>query len=738
MSIRESDLPTRQTADDPTSSFVFPGDPVKSIAWLERKRKAAVEVRPDWRPKLNLAFFFGLQFLRREDFLRGKKSTFRPNLTRRNRPVRVAVNRLAAIIEHAVGSLTSNSLVPEVRPNTTNDDDVSAARAGTAILLHEHDRIDGLTLTQDALFWSIITGWAYDFCTWDASAGPVLPLTSPDGTDIQLPLGDISREIVPPFEIAVDPSGRREDLTDARYFVRSIALTKEEVWERYGRLPTGASTTQTVSDELSFFLELGDALGRPIDRFRDFANRLVIHQLWHLPSRAAPNGLVATYSGQTVLDGFEDGEWAPFPYEHGRLPITQLSFFPGLIRREGRTWTDDLVSMQADYNDSRSRVATIRRVMTPFLVTGHNTVDKNKLSNRVQVIEVKPTTTLPPNFQLPDGRWATTFERGMERAENEMDARAGTGGAGGISGPQATSGLSAAALLALQEQSSRPLVVPAVRIARYLKRSWWQHLQLVRQFWTFPRIVATLSEESGRTEVRRFIGAELRHELDVHVSAEAALPRSKAARVQLATELLDRELIDPTTYFRFIDIAEFGVLSRTYNRAVAQANRENERLITGNQVPVRARHIHASHISAHTDLTMSREYEEASVEVQAVVDAHIQAHEEAMALAAAGLAQAQIDAQLDPARAAMVAALSPLTPPQSTAGQTVPPPANPAILGAITGGNLGGGGENPAQRRGSLATSLRSLAGPGAPGQPFQASGDRDNPIDLRGTQLGP
>jgi hypothetical protein len=711
-----SDAPV--SSPNPRSFPIPPADPRNPgqvISWLEDRYRKGLEVRPDWRPKLNLSYFFGAQYVKRETFLRSSRTVTTRRAKRRNRPVRVTANRLASLVEHAVGMFSP--LLPETRPNSNNEDDQSAARAGTRITLHEAARVDWESISMEARFWAIICGWAYDFVAWDAS------------------LTQITHEPLPPYEVVIDPNSRRPDLSDARWGCRAIALTRDEAWERWGVDLSPSSGVQTLSDELSFVIELADSIGMSFERYRDYNNRVFVKQMWLRPSRAIPAGTVLTWCGNKLLEGIDPttGQYVPYPNvartSEGKLrhwlPFNQLNFFPGLIRREGRTWVDDEVSMQADYNDARSRFATIRRSLSPHMTYPMNSVDFSKVTTRIQGIPFNPSMPGTINLNLPDGRWATPLREALEWGASEMDQRAGlTEGGRGL---EVKSGLSAAAILALQEAANRPFSIPAQNLAAFTRNVWWQHLQLVRKYWTSERAVRVDSQESGRVEVSYFLGTDLTEELDIHVSAEAALPRSKAAKIQFITEALDKGLIkDPRVYFRAVDLPEFGVLADVYDKAASQAQRENDQLIQGQQVPVRGYHVHATHLTEHMDLAMTRAYDEADPAVKATIDAHMYVHEEALALQQQGLRAAQIDLALNPGNmdAAAAMSLSPLTantpgnvPPEAGAQPPIPPELL-ATLGAQMGGNTNGGGQNPAQPPGGMQTSMRALSGVGAPGEP--------------------
>ena len=154
---------------------------------------------------------------------------------------------------------------------------------------------------------------------------------------------------------------------------------------RSGKVPEGADSTEALSSEgstNSYSREPSTS-----DGARREGKFVAVSQLWLRPGRANPKGLVVTWAGQTLLE-----EPKPFPYTHGRLPFVPFNVLPAVGEgAAGRTWVSDLIAMQKDYNDARSREAAIRRVMTPKILAAKGQIDPQRLTSRVEVIDRKST-----------------------------------------------------------------------------------------------------------------------------------------------------------------------------------------------------------------------------------------------------------------------------------------------------------------------------------------------------------
>ena len=86
---------------------------------------------------------------------------------------------------------------------------------------------------------------------------------------------------------------------------------------------------------------------------------------------------------------------------------------------------DDLIPLQADYNDARSREAAIRRTLTPKLIGANGSVDTMRLSSRVEFLGYNPGMGDKPTLMIPDSGWMAQYESSMNRAQSEMSDRAG-------------------------------------------------------------------------------------------------------------------------------------------------------------------------------------------------------------------------------------------------------------------------------------------------------------------------
>ncbi len=599
---------------DALNPFVVPTDEKALLGWLEAKRVAGKGTVPDAQLRNNLAFVLGHQWIV-WDQSTSRYARASTNRKDPNAPVRITANKIGSLVERAIAKLTRSAPLPEARPVSDGEDDISTAKVATRILDHEMYRLKWDRFLTGFYFWPATLGWSYLHVSWDPKKGAKAGSMEIDGETQIAYQGEVNVEEVPAFEMSVDPNATH--MEDARWAVRSTSMTKEAVWERWGKMVESGEGGRSLADDV---YALADDAGTTKGA-KGKGDTVLVHQFWMRPGgRAQPKGMVITWAGTTILEGP-----MPFPYDHGKLPFIQWNLLPGLGSREGRTWVTDLIPLQVDYNDARSREATIRRVLTPKILAPTGSIDPNRVSSRVEIINYAPTGD-KPTFAIPDSGWMAQFEAGMNRADGEMGDRAGQQDVSAGKAP--TSSMPAAAILALQEADDTRLAISAKELAAGIMETGWHILQLVRQFWTEERVVRTWSE-SGDLEVQRFQGNEVAESLDIHVSAESALPKSKAARAQLAVELWQAGIItDPRLYIRLLDIPGTDFISEGLSKAAKQAVRENGKLRKGEQVVVQPFHNHLVHLEEHHNEMMERWYEEADEADPAKVafDAHTAAH----------------------------------------------------------------------------------------------------------------
>lgn len=462
--------------------------------------------------------------------------------------VMLTINKFAEKVDHFNAKLLKSNPQAECRPVSEEEDDIKSAVVGTRLLHAEGHRLKSSELVLPRTYvWVTPAGWAYQQTTWDDEAKQV------------------SLEIAPHNEVTFDPSTQYYDCERTRWVCRTTALTDRECWERYGRIPSEASKIRTLTEDLQRLASPNPTPG---------IAKMAVRQLWLRPGahRSLPRGLCVTWAGKTILDGP-----MPWPYTHQtHLPIVQFNCQPPMDTPLGRTPFSDIIDMQIDYNAARSVEADIRRRLVPLLLAVKGSIDPDLLAGLVHIVEYEQYG-VEPHYSVPNPNWMAQYEGPMNRADSEMGARVALGPAsvGDLAGT--SPGVTA---LTLQETAAEPLQHSSRELAAALGEQGWQHLMLIKEFWPDKRLVSTFSEQ-GRPITMYFERADLKDQLDVWVSVESALPRSKAGRAQLALELhkVNPEEFPFRRVIEMLELPPTDTLVSSYNRQAREAEWENDHMI---------------------------------------------------------------------------------------------------------------------------------------------------------------
>lgn len=598
---------TRGAAAD--KLFQVPTSDRDLIQWLTAKKDQGKPMMPYNQMKLNMAMVLGFQWVTWDHRMRAYR---RPTIDIQdpNTPVRISSNKIGGLVERTIAKLTKNVPEAEVRPVSDNDNDVDTARTATRILAHEQDRLDWNVWLQSALRWPTALGFGYAHPWWNPDGGDKIGQDEDSGETVME--GNVCLDIVAPFDLHVDPSAAT--MKEARWAVRTTCMTREAAWEKFGVALTGGGEARSLTHEVQALGSTGQV--DPAHPSEEWVN---VYQFWMIPCKAAPNGCVITWANQEIIE-----KKMKFPYDHGELPFTQCNLIPG-FSREGITWVTDLLPLQTDYNDTLSREATIRRQLTPKFIGAVGQVDPQRITSRVEVLQYMPGFGNPPHLEMPNGSWAAQFEMGMARDEKDMGDRAGMNEA---STGKAASTAPAASIMALQETDDTKMFLSATCLASFIKATGRQILLLCKQYWTEERTIRVWSDDNTLAAYR-YMGADIDEALDVNVSSESALPRSKAARAQLFLELAQRypDLVDAQVLMKLLDVPSTDLITRVLDEDTREQAREIGDMLKGEEPEVKPFHNHTIHLRVLNSFRKSLDYRKLPKDQQAIFDAHAAVHE---------------------------------------------------------------------------------------------------------------
>lgn len=657
------------------------------------------ELRDYW---LNHAFLRGHQWLY-ADTRSGQLEAIPRDPTR----VQATVNRLAPNTRTIISTLMQRELAFEVPPAAADDSHVRGARISETIaraVHHDHNWEN----MRERLYAAVWTGGTAAVCVdWDPDAGDIL---ADDTQGSPLREGTTYEECLNITEFVVEPGSR--DPERARWWIKAVTLPPKVVQGKFGleKEPPADATAG-----LSMFQKRMTAVDRGA---ADHNIRLTsVLTYYERPNPDCEKGKVVVVVDNQVV--FED-EW-PFPFTDClNLVVARETV------RDNR-WTGDTVltaarPLQTLLNVSWSSIAEHMKLAgNARLLVPASSIDFMKSATDLpgEMIpfndgaNIKPDYLSPP--QMPSW-WIDQPRRIIEQIDDIT-------GVHDISRGAAPANIeSGFGLTILAEQDATPLS----RLTRETSHVFGRLMTLVLKIY---------EDKTKGTQIKRrslvripgnapldvlWNGEDLKGQTTAIVPLDAILPRSRAAQMDIAKDMLAAGLIQSLE--DFIAVADLpgarDVLVVT-SPDVDRARRENSQFGLGRQSIPYPWDDHRVHIHEHNKYRKTVDFELLDDEEKQMIEDHIKAHE---TLAAEETGKARLRTETDPALgAAPTAEEGPIVAPLE-----LPPAQGPAAMpGAMPtaldeGPNLnnglpvaaqeaieGGFGEGPTPEQ--AASDIRSL-----------------------------
>jgi len=603
--------------------------------------------------------------------------------------VQATVNRLWPNTRTIVSTLMQRELSFEVPPNAADDSHVRGARLAETIaraVAHDHD----WEYLRENLYYAVWKGGTAAMCVdWDDTSVEILS----DDTQGTSPLGegDTYEEWLNITQFVVEPGTRNPET--ARWWIKSVALPPAEVKDMFpdewdeDELPPSDATAGLAPfhRKLMSYDRGGDS---------ELVDLTLVMTYYERPNNDNPEGKVCTVVDNKVV--FED-VW-PFPFTNKlNLVIVRETL------RENR-WTGDTIltaarPLQTLLNVSWSSIAEHMklagnaRLLVP-LSSIEMMQDLTDMPGDMvpynDSLSVRPEYLSPP--QMP-GWWIQQPDKISDEIDDIM-------GVHEISRGSAPANIeSGFGLTILAEKDNTPVN----RLTKETAHAFGKLMSLVLEIYEDKTMggakrTSTVSIPGNAPIDVRWSGKDLRGQTTAIVPADAILPRSRAAQMEVAKDMLAAGLIENVT--DFIAIADLpsarDVLAVT-SPDVDRARRENSHFGVGRQCLPYPWDKHDVHIAEHNKYRKTVDFDMLSDDDKKMIEEHIKAHE---VLAAEEVGSQRMKSELDPAlgmapNADEAPPIEPLAP--MSAPPPAPPPGQPGVNGlpleaqaALEGPGLGG------------------------------------------------
>lgn len=356
------------------------------------------EMELEWMQAL--AFFEGRQWYRINSQARNLAALQDPEEPNRY----ITVNKMRPLIDGVVGKLTQVSPDARAVPLSMNDKDMAAADEANFIAGHYTRKFDRETQTKERVRWACVTGTSFVKVWWNSKAEQVMPYFDMEGNVTgyrNIAIGDVEEEIVPCFNIYIDPHAQQDH--QVRWLIHASIKPLSWFVDNYGdagkKVKANAQTGQSAG-YVDAYLDgtSGSGMGwtQPTSARLYSADQrrhaAVVYEYWEKPTAQYSKGRYIVCTDDALLYA---GIW-PFD-KRDEFPFIPLRWQPRSGTPYGHSLGYDLCPLQLTYNRIYSRAVEqmekqkdyviierkSRIGADAFNVTGDDINDKNRQYRKV-------------------------------------------------------------------------------------------------------------------------------------------------------------------------------------------------------------------------------------------------------------------------------------------------------------------------------------------------------------------
>ncbi len=411
-----------------------------------------------------------------------------------------------------------------------------------------------------------------------------------------------------PFEIYPDPYAK--DFAKARWMIHSQFMDVEQVYEAWGvEVPPGK-----VEEVDPMRSELLRGMGStPV------LSGVTVNELWQKPSRRHPQGRYAVWCGNKQL--VQPG---PLPYQHKRLPFTQIGSVERPDSPHYMSPVKYLRSAQMELNKYHAQKIMSREAFANYKwwIPAELELERLPDDSPRQILRghsqngmLKPEILTPPG--MPDNNDGAMIEEQMMHIVGLREVSQG----------QVPGRVEAAkAIELLKESDADRTATLHDTISAAVSEGFYQVLMLAKQYVREDVLVQAYSRE-GLPEVKHFKASKIKPGMRVHVTMGSGLARSRSARQDQLMNLWQQKIItDPEL---MAELMEVPFPSFAQPKALDMRLARNENLEMSKDVAVSANSWddHDIHLREHNDYRKTDEYRNLPEDVRRKYEFHTQQHE---------------------------------------------------------------------------------------------------------------
>ncbi len=566
---------------------------------FKKRQEARRPVELNWR--LNMNFVVGNQFAQissKGDIEESGKEYFWQE--------REVYNHIAPILETRLAKLGRVKAKAQVRPATSDDEDVASASLATKLIdavCKENDFSSQLALANS---WSEITGSAFFKVTWDAEKGHALDASG------EIKEGDVTITLCPPFEIFPEDIAIT-DIDKQSSVMHAKVLTTKEVKRIWGKDVKGGEVNVFSFDNAQVGGGFGYTASVPKIVSEKREDSVTVIEKYEAPTHEYPNGRLIIVAGDTLL---YQGD---MPYLNGEdgtrgYPFAKQVCIDNLTNFFGTSVVERIIPVQRAYNTVKNRKHEfMNRMAVGVMAVEDGSVDTDSLEEEGlppgKVVVYRQGST--PPIMLSPTQVPSEFSREEEKLLNEFVMISGVSEVTTYSQVPANIASGTAISLLLEQDDTR-IALTADSLRESIKRISKQVLRLYRQFAKVPR-VKRITGDNGDVEIASFCAGNIDSE-DIVFDTISDIEDTLSARRAMVYDLLKLGLfadengkLNASTKARLFEILGFGNWEdgrsndEIHRKKALKENMELEK----KDVPVDVYDDHALHIAEHVRMCVS-------------------------------------------------------------------------------------------------------------------------------------
>lgn len=427
-------------------------------------------------------------------------------------------------------------------------------------------------------------GWLYE--KWNADIGAITDVTTdPEGKNVPIKEGDVQFSVLGPMDVIRDYT--RMDTDNDWYIVREY-LNK---WDLIAQRPDLKDEIKgyTLPTELQRY-----RFGHIVDAQTSNADLIPVYTFIHRKTQACPKGRLTQFvdSDTWILD-------TGLPYEEIPLYPCMPDVMP--FNNWGTTVMTSLCKLQYAYDKTLSLIVTNQQAFALQNIV----VDESTQTKPEQVIEGLNFIRTNMKQGVPVGlelcKTPAEVFNYLNVLEQQMEKLSGLPSI--LRGQPPTGVESGTAMAFLQAQAlvfNSPIQQAYIS---FLERAATGLFNILKSFANTKRMVA-IAGQSKKPYMGEFSGQDLTNISRVIVSAGNPATRSEAGKLQIAQDLMAKDMVSNQEYFQVLETGQLDPMIEGPEAENMLIVEENERLRRGESPPVSPFDNAVLHIKQHATILM--------------------------------------------------------------------------------------------------------------------------------------